>query len=87
MSTVVTARLELDLLKELDRLAQGIHRTRSWLINDAIENYVQNNSWQIGAIQKGLESAESGSVLPHDAVESWLETWGTPHEKAPPTCK
>ncbi len=87
MNTVVTARLESELLEKLDRLASGMHRARSWLINDALETYVKNNSWQIEAIEKGLKSAESGAIVPHEQVESWLKTWGSAQEKAPPECK
>ena len=87
MSTVVTTRILPDLKRELDKLAESTHRARSWLINEALRAYVSSNAWQIEAIEKGVQAAKEGKIVPGETVNNWLKTWGTPEEKTPPQWK
>lgn len=37
------------------------------------------------AIAEGLGDIEAGRVVSHQAVKTWLLSWGTPDELQPPT--
>ena len=37
------------------------------------------------AMAEGEADADAGRVVPHAEVAAWLETWGTPDEKPPPS--
>lgn len=39
-SNTVTSRLPRELIEELDRVAHDNHRSRSWLIKEALEAYL-----------------------------------------------
>ena len=83
-SAVLTTRIPERLKRDLERLAENTHRAKSWLVTDALQNYVDLNRWQIEAIQIGLESAKAGRIVKHEDVEDWLDSWGTSEEKDPP---
>ena len=49
MSTV-TARLDTDTQAQLEKLAAATSRSRSWLVAEAVRQYVAEQSWQVEAI-------------------------------------
>jgi predicted transcriptional regulator len=42
----VTVRMHVKTQKNLEQIAAGIDRSRNWLINQAIENYLEVYDWQ-----------------------------------------
>lgn len=68
MSAAFTVRLDEATLGALDLLAEKTDRSRSWLVNKAIEEYVELNSWQIGKIEAGLEAADRGEFASDEDV-------------------
>jgi RHH-type transcriptional regulator, rel operon repressor / antitoxin RelB len=76
-SDVVTLRLPPAVSKRLARLAKSTARTRSRLAADAIEKYLDDNAWQIEAIEEGIRDVEAGRVHTHAEVRAWVESWGT----------
>ena len=39
---------------------------------------------EAAADAEGLTDIDAGRVIPHEEIVAWLETWGTPDEKAAP---
>ena len=68
----------------IDRLAEATDRSRSWVLEQALDAYFELQAWQVEHIGKGLEEARRGDTIPHDAVVAWLGTWGTDREAPPP---
>ncbi len=89
MSKTVSIRLEDETLVDLDKLAKITERSKAWLMGKAVEQYIENESWQIKAIEKTLKKVKSGEAkfASHESVSQWLESWGTPNEGKPPQCK
>ena len=68
MKNVTTSfRLDAEKLDRIDRLAESLDRSRSWLINDALERYLAHEEWFRGQVEEGLASAQDGGI-PHDEV-------------------
>lgn len=63
--TVRTAQSTVD---ELDALAEAMHRSRNYVVNEAIEEYVASKKWQIERIQAGIKALEEGRVRPAEEV-------------------
>ena len=42
----VTVRMPVKIQKKLEKIAAGVNRSRNWLINQAIENYLEVYDWQ-----------------------------------------
>ena len=72
------------LVTELDLLAKAVNRSRAWLGEEALRQYVQVQRWQLGEIAAGIEDLDAGRVVPHEKMEAWLNSWGKPGEKKPP---
>lgn len=56
----VSFRVEADTRAALDRLAGVLDRDRSYLINEALEAYLDTHAWQIAHIEDGLRQADAG---------------------------
>ena len=61
--TIRTAKVS-----EIDALASAMDRSRNYIVNEAIEQYLEANAWQIKKITEGIKAARSGKVRPADEV-------------------
>ena len=75
MSTV-TARLDPDTQTRLEKLASATSRSRSWLVAEAVRQYVAEQSWQVEAIEEGLREAEAGNFASDAEVREAFARWG-----------
>ncbi|MDO5631627.1 MAG: hypothetical protein Q4G22_07295 [Paracoccus sp. (in: a-proteobacteria)] len=55
-------------VSEIDALANAMDRSRNYIVNQAIEQYLQANAWQMERITAGIEAARDGRVMPADEV-------------------
>jgi predicted transcriptional regulator len=83
-SATFTVRVDASVKKRLEKLAKSTARSRSYLAAEAIEEYLEANEWQIAGIKQAIASVEQGRGVPHDDVERWIESWGTPEESQAP---
>ena len=72
----VTVRMPVKTQKKLDQIAVGLERSRNWLINQAIENYLEVYDWQERRIRERLKKAGKGgkfytSAQVNDVIESF----------------
>lgn len=83
--TELTLRLRPDLAASLDELAGTTQRSRAELAEEALAQYLDVQGWQVEGIRAALAEAEGGGPgIAHDRVATWLESWGTEDEIAPP---
>jgi len=75
-SATVTVRLDKKLKARLEKLAGATGRTRSWLVADAINSYVELQEWQGGKTKKGLREADDGDFAEDGKVKKTLKKWG-----------
>jgi predicted transcriptional regulator len=61
-------RLPQETKDKIDTLARAMGRPRNYLIAEAIERYIQEESWQIAEIQAGIAEDDAGLSVPHDEV-------------------
>ena len=72
---VLTLRLDSKLKKKLDKLAKATDRSRSFLIAEAVREYVALNEWQIEEIKKGLREADAGEFATAEEMEETISKW------------
>ncbi len=87
-STTITIRLPEELKNKLQNLAHATGRSKSFLALEAIQAYVESESWQIQAIEEALYEADQpdAKFAEHEKVATWLKSWGTDCELEPPEC-
>ena len=71
----VTVRLEPKKKKALDAIATEMDRDRSYVLNEAIDNYLEVHDWQIEHIRKGLRQADSGYFAKDGEVAANFAKW------------
>jgi predicted transcriptional regulator len=86
-SSSVNVRLQPDLNEKLSAVASRLDRPKSWVIEQALKEFVDLQMWQIAAIEEGLRDADAGRVVKHEDVVAWVESWGQPDEAPMPKCK
>jgi predicted transcriptional regulator len=69
---------------ELAALAEATGRSLNYLMNEALDQYLCRQMWQVRRVQQALASVEAGHVMPHDEVVADLVREGlfTPEEYA-----
>jgi predicted transcriptional regulator len=69
----VTVRLDQDTVAFLDKLAEVEDRDRSYLIKQAVNNFVELHRWQIDEIAKAVQEADAGQFLSDEETEHFME--------------
>ena len=85
-SETVTVRLSAEVKQKLAALSTSTNRSKSWLAAQAISAYVEEQSWQIQQIEEAMKLADSEASVwvEGEAVNSWLNSWGTETENSVP---
>ena len=76
MPATMTIRLESELKRRLDRLAEATQRPKSSLASEAIEVFVDLNEWQLGEIEKAIAEADRGDFASDELVREVFGKWG-----------
>jgi predicted transcriptional regulator len=76
----ISIRLPRSLNKKLTEYAATEDRPKSWLIEQAVHDFVALREWQIAAIQEGIRQADAGMLIPHEKVVAWIKSWDGPNE-------
>ena len=81
--SVTSVRLQTELELPLDELAGKLSRSKNWIINQAIKDYIaaqtlEETRWQ--ETLQALESVSQGKVVDGDTVHEWMKSWGTDSE-------
>jgi RHH-type transcriptional regulator, rel operon repressor / antitoxin RelB len=72
---VLTVRVSAELQDRLDAIADAIDRPRSWVVNRALERFVESEAWQIEEIKRGLAEADAGDFASEAEVAAIFEKW------------
>jgi len=59
----LTFRIEPDTKTALDALAEALDRDRSYIINQAVDAYLETQRWQIAHIKQGVKEADEGKFV------------------------
>lgn len=80
----VSVRLKGSLNEQLGALAAALDRPKSWVIEQAIQDYIALQDWQLAAIDEGIRAADEGRVVAQEDVEAWVRSGGDPAERPSP---
>jgi predicted transcriptional regulator len=74
-SPILTWRVKPTLKRKLDKVAAAMDRPRSWVLTQALESYLDQQSWQVAEIKQGLAEADSGDFASADEVKAVFDKW------------
>ena len=75
-TATVSAKLNPKIAKKLELLVKATARSRSYLVAEAIESYVKDQTWQIEAIKEGIIEADKGKFATESQVKKTFQKWG-----------
>jgi len=67
---VFTVRIDPDKQKQLDAIAHQLDRSRNYVVNQAIKEFLDTHAWQVEHIQAGLVAAEQGDFASEEEMEA-----------------
>ncbi len=84
---VTSIRLQPEIENPLEKLAVKLDRSKNYLINQAIKEFLSRKSidekrWS--ETLEALESVKSNRIIEEKDVNSWLDSWGKDNESKPP---
>ena len=85
--SITSIRIAKDVEKPLEALSKKLDRSKNYLINQAIKEFVARQSLEDSRWQDTLEALESikaGKSISEEDVNAWLNSWGTNDRKSPP---
>ena len=65
---IVSFRLDTDKIGALDTLAEARDRDRTYLLNEAVEAYLDAQRWHVDQIKAGLRQADAGELIDHAEI-------------------
>ena len=69
----VSVRLPADIVEKLDKVAAILERPRSWVILDAIREYLADEGQETLDIQAGIEELDRGEGIPFETILAEME--------------
>ena len=64
-----TGRSDSKKVKQLDKLASEMDRSRNYLVNQAIDQLLEIHAWQIERTKEGIKAADEGRFASDTEME------------------
>jgi len=77
----ITFRLPEEKLLALDSVAEAQQRDRSFVINEAVTQYLSLHEYHRELIEEGIRQDDAGAVIPHQTLREIAGSW-VPKPKA-----
>lgn len=74
-TSTITVRTTRDLTEQINALAEATARSRNWIVEDALKQYVAVQAWQVEGVREAQASLDAGEAIPHDHVMAELDAW------------
>jgi len=71
-----TIRINDNMLGRIDGLATTLSRSRSWIINQAIERFIDYEEWFVQEVTDGLKEIDQDKIATDDDVIAEFGKWG-----------
>lgn len=71
----ITFRLDAEKRAALDEIADGLDRDRSYILNEAIDLYLEVHRWQVEHILEGVRQADNEEFATDEEVAEALARW------------
>jgi predicted transcriptional regulator len=62
-TATLTVRIDPEMKAELDAIAAARDRDRSYLVKEALREYLEVQKWHVEHLQQGLREADAGTFV------------------------
>jgi predicted transcriptional regulator len=84
---MTSVRMPDELLAQLEATAEKLRRSKGWIINDAVKEYLakeEREARMVEETREALADIRAGRVIDSADIIDWLDSWGSDDEKTPP---
>ena len=74
-TAILTLRVPQEVKDQLGKLAEATHRSQSFLGGEAIQRYVDLESWQVAEIQQAICEADAGDFASDDEFNAVVKKY------------
>ena len=78
----VTVRIPAEKVKKLDAAAKHQRRDRSFILNEAVDEYLSLQEYHLALIDEGIRAADRGELIPHEEVMKMVRSWSRKKKSA-----
>ncbi|MBI5202183.1 MAG: ribbon-helix-helix protein, CopG family [Elusimicrobia bacterium] len=78
---VLTAHVPADLAKRVDMAASRLERSRGWIVQKALVDWLSHEDIRRQLTLEGLADVDAGRVSDHETVRTWAENLESPRTK------
>jgi predicted transcriptional regulator len=71
----ISFRIAPEKVAQLDSIAKAMDRDRSYLLNEAVENYLSEQQRFAAMVEEGLEDMRQGRFFTDEEVERMVDDW------------
>jgi len=71
----ISFRLASEKVSALDALGDSLDRDRTYLLNEAVQAYLDTQRWQLEEIRAGIAEADAGKLIDHSKVKDMASRW------------
>jgi predicted transcriptional regulator len=71
----ISFRIASDKIAELDVIAKNMDRDRSYLLNEAVETYLNEQRRFAAMVEEGLDASRKGELVDDEKVDTLIEFW------------
>jgi predicted transcriptional regulator len=69
----ITIRTEPEIVEKLSALAQAMDRSRNWVIEDALKQYLEQQARYIEGVEEARASLERGEGIAHEDLMAEMD--------------
>lgn len=70
---VITAKLPDELVSEMDEVAERIDRSKSWIVRQAVTEWLAEEQRRYELTLEALRDVDEGRTIPHEEVLAMAE--------------
>jgi predicted transcriptional regulator len=70
---VVTAKLPDNLVSQLDEIAGRIDRSKSWIVREAVSEWLAEEQRRYELTLEALKSVDEGRTIDHESLKDWAK--------------
>ena len=69
----ITIRTESDVVEKLSALAKSMDRSRNWVIEDALKQYLEQQARYVEGVEQAMSSLERGEGIAHEDLMAEMD--------------
>jgi len=71
LGRVITAKLPDELVSQMDEVAERIDRSKSWIVREAVSQWLADEQRRYELTLEGLKEVNEGRMIDHEDLKVW----------------